>query len=169
MLSNYREYGLYSISLILFERIFSAVIAALTTLQSELLQPGQVLGAIYSVVGVFPRIYLALVIAAGVSIFVTYKFRWVVISLPFLWKLLLPYRTSVSGMYLTGFHGSIIEAIRQATIPDWEGVLLTLWYAKVELIAVVYLYLKFVKQYESNKFEVIFASLLLLTLLLRVF
>jgi hypothetical protein len=110
-------------------------------------------------------IFLILLIAAIVSVFVIYKYSWIVIALPFLWQLLLPLKITPGS----GFRGSIINFF--ATLFQGEiGVAIAVIFGTIlGILSVIYLCVKNLKQIENKKFEIIFATLIIIFLLIRIF
>jgi len=111
--------------------------------------------------GPLPFIFLILLIAAIVSIFVYYKFNWIVISLPFLWNLLLPLKAD----FAAGFRGQLIEFFALL----FQGLVFfkLIIGLMLPLLVVVYLFVKNLRKVESKKYELAFAAAILIFFILR--
>ena len=110
-------------------------------------------------------IFFILVIVALISIFVSYKYNWIVISLPFFWTLLLPLKVG-PGM---GFQGSIINFFVILFQGNVGIAVATLFGAILGILSIVYLFIKNLKEIENKKFEIIFGIIIIILFLVKFF
>ena len=112
--------------------------------------------------GPYAYVYLILVLIAIVSIFVKYKGNLIVMSLPFLWDLLLPLKTDASPDSF--FRGNLFNIYLYFTSNpmDLTGVLYSALRCILPILIIVYLFLKFFKNIENKKFEIISTMLIII-------
>jgi hypothetical protein len=123
--------GLYAILIILIYWIVSF-------LSQFTHSPGNRALRIEFIFGPFATLFFILMLVAVVSIFWDYKFNWIVISIPFLWKLLLPFKIASFGV----FKGTLINLFASLFQANITGVWVALSNSIIPLLVVVYLFLK---------------------------
>ena len=151
MKSLKQNYGLYAILVVLGYYFFKFLYQFKFSGDNAYLRLDLMFGPLYWV-------FLLLLVAAIVSIFVVYKYNRVVISLPFFWNLLLPLKIAPGS----GFRGTIINMFAVLFQGDITTSLLMLLGSILGILCVTYLFVKNIKQIENNKFEIISAVLIIL-------
>ena len=104
-------------------------------------------------------VIIILIIVSLVSFFTNYKYNWIIISIPFLIWLLIPY--SIGGIAIS--RGYIIRLMKNIYELNFSSLFSNLIMTILFLIILVYLVLKNVKKIENTKFE-IFTGMLIIIL-----
>ncbi len=141
----------YSILLILLSFLISFIIQFYFSLPNDL-------KSITEQFGPLPYLLLILMIAAIISIFIRYKFNWIVISLPFLWYLLLPMKVNVEF-----YMGSLVNIIAFA-FKGISGSTLYIRYlleSLLPLCIICYFMIKNIRKIKDIKYEIAFTILIL--------
>lgn len=153
------NFAKYTVLLTLLFTLISFIIKFYLSLPNNL-------KAISKQFGPLPYLLLILVIAAIISIFIKYKFNWIVISLPFLWYLLLPLKVNIEF-----YMGSLVNIL----IFAFKGVSSHTFYIKylfdslLPLCIICYLFIKNIKRIEDIKYEITFTILILFFFILNFF
>lgn len=108
------------------------------------------------ILGPYTFILLILIAISIISIFLKYNYRFVVISLPFLWNLLLPLKRSGEPIFV----GGIINIFYYLFIKEYLMIIPSLLLTILSIIPVIYLFIKQFKENDKKIIETIFSILL---------
>ena len=152
------DYGLYAVFLALLVHV-------MVFIYQFKFGTSQALERLDLLFGPFPLVFAALVVIAIASIFVRYKYSWLVMSLPFLWSLLLPLTVEPSG----AFRGSLINLVIALFAWNLSAAALLFLSSLLSLLCVLYLFIANLKHLKQRIFEIACAVLIVLVLILYIF
>jgi len=154
-----KNLGLYSILIVLvyYLYLFLYNLVHVEDYHSDL----SLLGRFELILGPYSYIFLILTIIAVISIFIKYKYHYIIISLPFLWKLLLP----IKKIYTFEYRGDLINSYIYMTGLDFYKALNSFLYALLPISIIVYILLKGFQKRDNLLLEKIFAVIIIMLLI----
>lgn len=141
---NYKEVGLYSIILVLLYSLFTFVSQLKYGSHYTPIRLSALFGQYYI-------LFIILAIASIVSIFWKYKYRWIVVSLPFFYTAL---------YYLP----SLFTAIAEQSL---TGLTIYSVHILLGLSAILYLFIKGIKDIKNLTYEITFAIIIFILFVIR--
>ena len=117
--------------------------------------------------GPFTVVFILLLLLSIMSILIEFKHNWILISLPFIWRLLLPFEVSSGNPLNIGYYrGHLIRAFSILFSGDGGAWLQNVFFefaASIFLmIILLYLFMKYIKKTKKENYELLFSFLILI-------